>query len=122
MNISDKQFLVFFFRRLRLNNTGRYSQDFPFVSLCGRERNFVRCDDLPIVFTHVINKKTDESHEITDEQFCYAHAGELLTVINIFSSIFFFCIIERIIIEYFNRDFFFENSPFLQKLDNYASK
>lgn len=75
----DKQFLVFFFRRLRLNNTGRYSQDFPFVSFCGRERNFVRCDDLPIVFTHVF-EKIDTTHQTTEERFSYCHAGELLTV------------------------------------------
>lgn len=89
--ISDKQFLVFFFRRLRLNNTGRYSQDFPFVSLCGRERNFIRCDDLPIVFTHII-EKIDTTHQITDEQFSYGHAGELLTVNKYFSNYFIYFI------------------------------
>ncbi|CAL1592674.1 unnamed protein product [Knipowitschia caucasica] len=50
----DKQFLVFFFNRLRANQSGRYEEDFPFVSLCGRERNFVRCDDRPVVFTHLL--------------------------------------------------------------------
>ncbi|XP_071450161.1 UPF0598 protein CG30010 [Hetaerina americana] len=50
----DKAFLVFFFKRVRKNNTGRYEEDFPFLSLCGRERNFIRCDDTPIVFTQVI--------------------------------------------------------------------
>ncbi|KAM3620220.1 uncharacterized protein V6R79_019866 [Siganus canaliculatus] len=50
----DKKFLVFFFSRLRLNQSGRYEEDFPFLSLCGRERNFVRCDDRPVVFTHLL--------------------------------------------------------------------
>lgn len=50
----DKQFLRFFFKRLRFNATQRYRTEFPYVSLCGTERNYVRCDDLPIVFTDVI--------------------------------------------------------------------
>ncbi|XP_026201899.1 UPF0598 protein C8orf82 homolog [Anabas testudineus] len=50
----DKQFLVFFFSRLRSNQSGRHEEDFPFLSLCGRERNFLRCDDRPVVFTHLL--------------------------------------------------------------------
>lgn len=50
----DKDFLVFFFSRLRSNQTGRYQDDFPYLSLCGRERNFLRCDDRPVVFTHLL--------------------------------------------------------------------
>uniref|UniRef100_A0A3B3S545 Chromosome 8 open reading frame 82 n=1 Tax=Paramormyrops kingsleyae TaxID=1676925 RepID=A0A3B3S545_9TELE len=50
----DKQFLVFFFTRLRPNETGRYQDQFPFLALCGRERNFLRCDDRPLVFTHML--------------------------------------------------------------------
>lgn len=38
----DKVFLAFFFQRIRLNNTGRYESDFPYVSPCGRERNYIR--------------------------------------------------------------------------------
>lgn len=48
-------FLEFFFTRLRLNRTGRYQDTFPFVSPCGPERNYVRCDDLPIVFTSLLS-------------------------------------------------------------------
>nr|XP_021189199.2 UPF0598 protein CG30010 [Helicoverpa armigera] len=67
----EKKFLQFFFKRIRLNNTGRYQEDFPFISLCGRERNFIRCDDVPIVYTHVIN--------IDDTDFlCYGYAGDLM--------------------------------------------
>lgn len=41
----------------------RYKEDFPYVSLCGIERNFIRCDDVPIVFTHIIpNIDGDATH------------------------------------------------------------
>lgn len=36
------------------NRSGRYEGEFPFLSLCGRERNFLRCDDRPIVFTQLL--------------------------------------------------------------------
>ena len=52
----EQQFLKFFFTRLKVNDLGRFHQDFPYLSPCGRERNFVRCDDLPIVFTHVLKE------------------------------------------------------------------
>ncbi|NXQ87849.1 CH082 protein, partial [Nyctibius grandis] len=50
----DVGFLTFFFKRLEPNRSGRYEGAFPFVSLCGRERNFLRCDDRPVVFTHLL--------------------------------------------------------------------
>ncbi|KAM9849016.1 UPF0598 protein C8orf82 homolog [Aulostomus maculatus] len=56
----DKHFLVVFFSRLRLNQSGRYQDDFPFLSLCGRERNFLRCDDRPVVFTHLLEGTTGD--------------------------------------------------------------
>nr|BAN20790.1 conserved hypothetical protein [Riptortus pedestris] len=67
----DKEFLVFFFKRIRPNTTSRYEDSFPFVSLCGRERNFIRCDDVPIVYTHVIEKDGKN-------YFCYGNAGDLM--------------------------------------------
>lgn len=51
----DQQFLVFFFKNLKVNHSSRYQQHFPFLSLCGRERNFLRCDDQPVVFTHLLS-------------------------------------------------------------------
>ena len=36
--------------------TGRYEEDFPYVSPCGPETNYVRCDDLPVVFTHLLDQ------------------------------------------------------------------
>jgi hypothetical protein len=70
--------LAFFFKRLRLNDTDRY-KDFPYLSLCGRERNYVRCDDLPIVFTHVVQKENQKTGE-TEDHFSYNHANEFLMV------------------------------------------
>ncbi|XP_066121515.1 UPF0598 protein C8orf82 homolog [Saccopteryx bilineata] len=50
----DPRFLVTFFSRLRPNRSGRYEASFPFLSPCGRERNFLRCEDRPVVFTHLL--------------------------------------------------------------------
>ncbi|XP_072295594.1 UPF0598 protein C8orf82 homolog [Eucyclogobius newberryi] len=74
----DKKFLVFFFSRLRFNQSGRYEEDFPFLSLCGRERNFVRCDDRPVVFTHL----TQEGHSDSEAALLsYCGGAEKLTVL-----------------------------------------
>ncbi|XP_043592999.1 UPF0598 protein CG30010 isoform X1 [Bombus pyrosoma] len=75
----DKKFLAFFFKRLKKNDTGRYVEHFPYVSLCGPERNFIRCDDLPIVFTKVL-KMYNSATKKTEDCFGYAHAEELLMV------------------------------------------
>ncbi|XP_035901607.1 UPF0598 protein CG30010 [Anopheles stephensi] len=69
----EKQFLEFFFKRLKLNDTDRYQDEFPFLSVCGRERNFIRCDDLPIVFTHIIQ------HD-NEDRIAYAHASDKMSV------------------------------------------
>ncbi|KAM3657402.1 UPF0598 protein C8orf82-like isoform 1-T1 [Ammospiza maritima maritima] len=50
----DVGFLSFFFRHLERNRSGRYQEHFPFLSRCGRERNFLRCSDLPVVFTQIL--------------------------------------------------------------------
>ncbi|GFR25513.1 UPF0598 protein CG30010, partial [Trichonephila clavata] len=55
-----KKFLQFFFRRLKFNDTNKYQKEFPFLSPCGKEKNFVRCDDLPIVFTHILESENSE--------------------------------------------------------------
>ncbi|PNF33481.1 UPF0598 protein CG30010, partial [Cryptotermes secundus] len=64
-------------KRLRLNTTGRYMEEFPYLSVCGRERNFIRCDDFPVVFTHVIRGTVNGQ---TEDQLSYGHAGDLLRV------------------------------------------
>lgn len=47
----DPRFLTFFFRNLKMNDTKRYDDEFPYLSVCGNELNFISCDDRPIVFT-----------------------------------------------------------------------
>lgn len=77
----EKKFLEFFFRRLRRNETGKYEAEFPFVSPCGREMNFVRCDDLPFVFTHVVQSPQEEAKPSDSKGFLlHNHAGDLLKV------------------------------------------
>ncbi|XP_067652636.1 UPF0598 protein CG30010-like [Haliotis asinina] len=72
----EKAFLAFFFSRLKMNETDRFREDFPYLSPCGRERNFVRCDDKPIVFTKILpSRQADGSCLLS-----YGGAGELLTV------------------------------------------
>ncbi|GBM73212.1 UPF0598 protein C8orf82 [Araneus ventricosus] len=72
----EKKFLQFFFRRLNFNNTGKYEKEFPFLSPCGKENNFVRCDDLPIVFTHIL--ETENSNDA--DYLSYGYTGDLLKV------------------------------------------
>ncbi|XP_053640806.2 UPF0598 protein CG30010 isoform X1 [Cherax quadricarinatus] len=71
----DKKFLQFFFSRLRFNETNKYPE-FPFLSLCGRERNYLRCDDLPLVFTNLVMKDIPLGLE---EHLAYNHAGEAMS-------------------------------------------
>lgn len=53
----DIPFLNLFYTRLKYNDTGRYQTFFPFLSLCGKEHNFVRCYDRPFVFTKIDDEK-----------------------------------------------------------------
>jgi len=73
---TEKQFLKFFFSQLQTNETCRYTDDFPYISYCGRERNFIGCDDLPVVFTELI------SHSATDSTVAHrlTYAGGTLSV------------------------------------------
>ncbi|XP_030333946.1 UPF0598 protein C8orf82 homolog [Strigops habroptila] len=68
----DVAFLSFFFKQLEQNRSGRYEAEFPFLSRCGRERNFLRCDDRPVVFTHLL---PGDSRLLS-----YCGAGERLVV------------------------------------------
>ena len=56
--------MAFFFRRIKKNSTGRYEGDFPYVSPCGPETNYIRCDDLPVVFTHLLDDKGQPIQDI----------------------------------------------------------
>ncbi|XP_053106812.1 UPF0598 protein C8orf82 homolog isoform X4 [Hemicordylus capensis] len=70
----DKQFLAFFFKQLKLNQSGRYQDSFPYLSPCGREHNYLRCDDRPIVFTHLLQGAAGE------EVLSYCGGAERLVV------------------------------------------
>ncbi|XP_037956110.1 UPF0598 protein CG30010 [Teleopsis dalmanni] len=73
--LKEKKFLKFFFNRVKLNNTKRYDTEFPYISPCGRELNYIRCDDVPIVYTEV-----KQNCEEGKDELLYAHAGDLLKV------------------------------------------
>ena len=47
--LTDSGFLEFFFKRLRINDTG-LNEMYPYVSPCGREMNFVQAENLAFVF------------------------------------------------------------------------
>ncbi|NXO01089.1 CH082 protein, partial [Rhinopomastus cyanomelas] len=72
----DTSFLTFFFTHLEPNRSGRYETHFPFLSRCGRERNFLRCEDQPIVFTDFLPATDDGHHGFLS----YCGAGHSLTV------------------------------------------
>ncbi|XP_024866581.1 UPF0598 protein C8orf82 homolog isoform X1 [Kryptolebias marmoratus] len=79
--LKDKNFLVFFFSRLRSNQSGRYEEDFPFLSLCGRERNFLRCDDRPVVFTHLLQSPAGPQGPTGEQELLsYCGGAEMLAV------------------------------------------
>uniref|UniRef100_A0A915HSQ0 Uncharacterized protein n=1 Tax=Romanomermis culicivorax TaxID=13658 RepID=A0A915HSQ0_ROMCU len=74
-NFENKGFLTFFFKHLRKNDTLRYSIEFPYISLCGCERNFLRCEDVPVVYTKIV--KIDNSDE---ERLAYCNSHDALSV------------------------------------------
>jgi hypothetical protein len=49
LGFKDRVFLDFFFRRLRVNDTGQHMAAYPYLSPCGRELNYVAPQDTPIV-------------------------------------------------------------------------
>lgn len=79
-SIKDPKFLNFFFSRIQLPRLEDQSfllengilQDYPYVSLCGREVNFIRPAALPIVFH---TKKEDKLFfgGNLDHRFCPSH-------------------------------------------------
>ena len=69
---AEKQFLKFFYSRIVRNTTGRYEELFPYISLCGRERNFIRCDDLPVVFTELHSPSVSADTSSAEDRLMYA--------------------------------------------------
>jgi hypothetical protein len=62
-SVKDERFLNFFFSRIRLANNQEteflqsisFANDYKFVSPCGREVNYIRPADLPIVFHSLLD-------------------------------------------------------------------
>jgi len=81
----DKEFLLFFFQRLKLNDTGNYEDEFPYLSPCGRERNYVRCDDVPVVYTHFLDVEGSveqlQAAEPQQLRLSWGGAGDKLTTV-----------------------------------------
>jgi len=50
------------------------------MSPCGREKNYIRCDDLPIVYTHLISEKNEDSSVAPQAYLSYGYAGDKLKV------------------------------------------
>lgn len=84
----DKNFLRFFFSRVKINGTKRWRAHFPYISPCGPELNYIRCDDLPIVFTELLymltptNSNTQyihvnltETHDLYHPQYFLSYGG-----------------------------------------------
>jgi hypothetical protein len=47
--------LDFFFAQLRPNTTGLFEREYPWVSPCGKELNFVAAEDTPVVFIDLVS-------------------------------------------------------------------
>ena len=47
------------------------------MSLCGRERNYIRCDDLPVVYTQVIQPEQSGDQQLLS----YGGAGDECTIL-----------------------------------------
>lgn len=66
-HVPDRPFLDFFFKRVEANTTGRHTAEFPYISRCGRELNFLRCDDTPLVFHALLPQSsllTPDNHNL----------------------------------------------------------
>lgn len=69
-SLKDKKFLDFFYKNMRINNTG-ISPETRYVSICANEYNFIFPDDnkSALVFTDFINKNTnaiDQNYFLND--------------------------------------------------------
>ncbi|MBL8018314.1 MAG: DUF4505 family protein [Leptospirales bacterium] len=54
--LSDPAFLDFFFARLKSNDTGSHPE-YPYLSPCGRELNFIKASHTPMVFQKLVDGK-----------------------------------------------------------------
>jgi hypothetical protein len=49
----DQKFLKQMFSLIKVNNSGKYDTLFPFLWICMKEKNYVACEDTPIVFNSI---------------------------------------------------------------------
>lgn len=82
--------MVFFFKRLRLNESDRYVDEFFYFLLCGRERNFIRCDDKFIVYIYLIESDFGEIFLF------FGGVGNVMIIEFLFSRICMFLNIGRV--------------------------
>lgn len=68
----DSSFLKTFYKSLRINNTGYYTAEFPYVSPCGKEINYVYHDDANAVITFTDYDKKDNTLLYGGNQFAIA--------------------------------------------------
>lgn len=54
--LDDPHFLDFFFRRLRVNDSGSHT-DYSYYAPCGSEWNYVACADTPLIFQRIEEDK-----------------------------------------------------------------
>ena len=79
----EQRFLEHFYPRISRNEE-KYAKDFPWISKCGLENNYIRCDDLPIVFTSLLDKdKNPVTNETYNDAKFLAYANFNATTINI---------------------------------------
>ena len=60
----EKEFLEFFMKRISVDRNKTFENlGFNYKSLCAGEINYIKCDDLPVVFSHLL----DENYELVTE-------------------------------------------------------
>eukprot|EP00943_MAST-04B_sp_MAST-4B-sp1_P009966 g9966.t1 len=63
-SLKSEKFLNFFFRQLKHNKTEEF-MDYPYFSPCGKESNYVKCADKPIVFSELLkDEKRDGKYKL----------------------------------------------------------
>ncbi len=78
--IDDGEYIDYFYNHLRANETGEHSE-YPYISLCGREKNYVRAADTPLVFKRLNENRLEYgstlSIEFTRENLRFSRGGIL---------------------------------------------
>ena len=64
-SLKSPKFLAFFFGQLAVNDrSGTFGADYPFVSPCGTEMNYIACADTPIVFDDLVGGAATSGGEL----------------------------------------------------------